>query len=147
VISAIGPFVDPKPAQIPGIDDFEGKLIHSARWDHDYDLGGKRVAIVGTGASSVQIVPSIARDVGRLDVYQRTPIWTSPKFDPKIPEWMKGCSAASLHERSPGRGRAGSSYHRLHDGQLRRFPWMVGGGRQPPVPGGRVRAPDPPQAH
>ena len=61
VISAIGPFVDPKPHNVPGVDDFEGKLIHSARWDHDYDLTGKRVAIVGTGASAVQIVPSIAR--------------------------------------------------------------------------------------
>jgi cation diffusion facilitator CzcD-associated flavoprotein CzcO len=89
VISAIGPFVDPKPAEIPGLDDFEGKLIHSARWDHDYELAGKRVAIVGTGASAVQIVPSIGRDVGRLDVYQRTPIWISPKLDPKIPDWMK----------------------------------------------------------
>jgi cation diffusion facilitator CzcD-associated flavoprotein CzcO len=89
VISAIGPFVDPKPAEIPGLDDFEGKLIHSARWDHDYDLVGKRVAIIGTGASAVQIIPAIAREVGRLDVYQRTPIWVSPKFDPKIPRWMK----------------------------------------------------------
>ena len=89
VISAIGPFVDPKPAGIPGVDDFEGKLIHSARWDHDYDLRGKRVAIVGTGASAVQIIPSIAKDVARLDVYQRTPIWISPKLDPKIPPWMK----------------------------------------------------------
>src|SRR4051794_19434847 len=51
VISAIGPFVDPKPSGIEGTDDFEGKVIHSARWDHDYDLADKRVAIVGTGAS------------------------------------------------------------------------------------------------
>jgi cation diffusion facilitator CzcD-associated flavoprotein CzcO len=93
VISAIGPFVDPKPAEISGVDDFEGKLIHSARWDHDYDLAGKRVAIVGTGASAVQIVPSIANQVERLDVYQRTPIWIAPKFDPKIPNWMKGMFA------------------------------------------------------
>ncbi len=89
VISAIGPFVDPKPAEIPGLDDFKGKLIHSARWDHDYDLAGKRVAIVGTGASAVQIIPAIARDVAQLDVYQRTPIWISPKPDPRIPEWAK----------------------------------------------------------
>jgi len=87
VISAIGPFVDPKPAEIPGLDDFEGKLIHSARWDHDYELAGKRAAIVGTGASAVQIIPSIAPEVGRLDVYQRTPIWISPKPDPRIPDW------------------------------------------------------------
>jgi cation diffusion facilitator CzcD-associated flavoprotein CzcO len=89
VISAIGPFVDPKPVEIPGFEDFEGKVIHSARWDHDYDLAGKRVAIVGTGASAVQIIPSIAKDVAQLDVYQRTPIWIAPKPDPKIPGWAK----------------------------------------------------------
>jgi cation diffusion facilitator CzcD-associated flavoprotein CzcO len=89
VISAIGAFVDPKPVEIPGLEGFEGKVIHSARWDHDYDLRGKRVAIVGTGASAVQIIPTIAPDVARLDVYQRTPIWVSPKFDPPIPEPVK----------------------------------------------------------
>jgi cation diffusion facilitator CzcD-associated flavoprotein CzcO len=89
VISAIGPFVDPKPHGVAGADDFKGKTIHSARWDHDYDLTGKRVAIVGTGASAVQIIPSIAKDVERLDVYQRTPIWIMPKPDPKIPGWAK----------------------------------------------------------
>jgi len=89
VISAIGPFVDPKPHNVAGVDDFEGKVIHSARWDHDYDLAGKRVAIVGTGASAVQIIPSIAREVGHLDVYQRTPIWIAPKFDPKIPKALQ----------------------------------------------------------
>ena len=89
VISAIGPFVDPKPHGVPGADDFEGEVIHSARWDHDSDLKGKRVAVVGTGASSVQIVPSIAREVERLDVYQRTPIWVAPKFDPKIPKRLQ----------------------------------------------------------
>jgi cation diffusion facilitator CzcD-associated flavoprotein CzcO len=85
VISAIGPFVDAKPPGIDGVDDFEGKVILSSHWDHDYDLSGKRVAIVGTGASAVQIIPSIAGDVEQLDVYQRTPIWISPKPDPKIP--------------------------------------------------------------
>ena len=90
VVSAIGAFVDPKPVEIEGLDEFEGKVIHSARWDHDYDLAGKRVAIIGTGASAVQIVPRIAREVGRLDVYQRTPIWISPKFDPRIPAWLQG---------------------------------------------------------
>ncbi|MEA2472242.1 MAG: hypothetical protein QOE06_157 [Thermoleophilaceae bacterium] len=86
VVSAIGAFVDPKPPGLPGLEEFAGKVIHSARWDHDYDLAGKRVAVVGTGASSVQIVPSIARDVARLDVYQRTAIWVAPKFDPAIPK-------------------------------------------------------------
>jgi len=85
VISAIGPFVDPKPAGIEGVEDFKGKLIQSARWDHDYDLAGKRVAIIGTGASAVQIVPEIAKTVEHLDVYQRTPIWVGPKWNPRTP--------------------------------------------------------------
>jgi cation diffusion facilitator CzcD-associated flavoprotein CzcO len=89
VVSAIGAFVDPKPADIAGLRDFGGKIIHSARWDDGYDLAGKRVAVVGTGASAVQIVPVIARTVGQLDVYQRTPIWVSPKFDPRIPGIVK----------------------------------------------------------
>lgn len=90
VVSAIGAFVDPKPVEIPGLDDFQGKVIHSARWDHEYDLTDKRVAVVGTGASAVQIVPEIALEVEQLDVYQRTAIWVSPKFDPEIPQWIKG---------------------------------------------------------
>jgi cation diffusion facilitator CzcD-associated flavoprotein CzcO len=85
VVSAIGAFVDPKPAGVPGVEDFAGTVIHSARWDHAQDLAGRRVAVIGTGASAVQIVPSIAREVGHLDVYQRTPIWVSPKYDPRIP--------------------------------------------------------------
>jgi cation diffusion facilitator CzcD-associated flavoprotein CzcO len=89
VVSAIGAFVDPKPVEIEGLDAFEGKIIHSARWDHDYDLTGKRVAIVGTGASAVQIIPEIAPKVAQLDVYQRTPIWVGPKFDPPIPEPLR----------------------------------------------------------
>src|ERR1700722_20343379 len=89
VVSAIGAFIDPKPVEIEGLDSFEGKVIHSARWDHSYDLAGKRVAIVGTGASAVQIIPTIAPDVAQLDVYQRTPIWVGPKFDPPIPDALK----------------------------------------------------------
>lgn len=85
VVSAIGPFVDPKPVDIPGADRFTGTLLHSARWNGDYDLTGKRVAVIGTGASAVQLVPEIARRVARLDVYQRTPIWVGPKPDLPIP--------------------------------------------------------------
>ncbi|GAC1492401.1 MAG: NAD(P)/FAD-dependent oxidoreductase [Solirubrobacteraceae bacterium] len=96
VISATGPFVDPKPAAIPGLDQFDGPVIQSAAWDHDCELRGKRVAIVGTGASAVQIVPSIARQVAQLDVYQRTPIWVGPKFDPLTPDWLQ-----ALYRRVP----------------------------------------------
>ncbi len=89
VVSAIGAFVDPKPVQIEGLQEFAGKIIHSARWDHSCDLAGKRVAVIGTGASAVQIVPTIAPAVARLDIYQRTAIWVAPKFDPVIPERVK----------------------------------------------------------
>jgi cation diffusion facilitator CzcD-associated flavoprotein CzcO len=82
VISAVGAFVNPKPTEIPGVEQFEGTVLRSAAWDHSVSLEGKRVAIVGTGASAVQIIPKIARVVEQLDVYQRTPIWVFPKLDP-----------------------------------------------------------------
>jgi cation diffusion facilitator CzcD-associated flavoprotein CzcO len=85
VVSAIGAFVDPKPIDIAGIDDFRGKVIRSAAWDHGFDLTGAQVAIVGTGASAVQIIPEIAPLAAQLDVYQRTPIWVAPKLDPTTP--------------------------------------------------------------
>jgi cation diffusion facilitator CzcD-associated flavoprotein CzcO len=90
VVSAIGAFVDPKPVDIPGLADFAGKVIYSARWDHGHDLAGARAAIVGTGASAVQIIPEIAPKLAHLDVYQRTPIWVGPKLDPAIPPALSG---------------------------------------------------------
>jgi len=90
VVSAIGPFVDPKPVDIPGADDFAGPVLRSSHWDHTVDLRGKRVAIVGTGASAVQIIPEIAPILAHLDVYQRTPIWVGPKPDPATPAFLRG---------------------------------------------------------
>ncbi|MFO0691243.1 MAG: NAD(P)/FAD-dependent oxidoreductase [Myxococcota bacterium] len=84
LVSATGLLVVPKLPEIEGISDFEGKLIHTARWDHDYDLAGKRVAVIGTGATSIQLVPAIADRVARIDLYQRTPIWLMPKPNPKL---------------------------------------------------------------
>ncbi|UXY28086.1 flavin-containing monooxygenase [Streptomyces sp. HUAS TT20] len=84
VVSATGPLSDPKVPDIPGLDSFPGKVFHSARWDHDYDLSGKRVAMVGTGASAVQIVPAIQPRVDRLTLFQRTPAWVMPRMDRAI---------------------------------------------------------------
>ncbi|MFI8238892.1 flavin-containing monooxygenase [Streptomyces sp. NPDC085866] len=84
VVSATGPLSDPKTPRIPGLDSFPGKVFHSARWDHDHDLSGKRVAVVGTGASAIQIVPAIQRQVGRLTLFQRTPPWVMPRVDRAI---------------------------------------------------------------
>lgn len=75
VISAFGTLAEPSLPSIPGIDGFDGELFHSARWNHDADLGGKRVAVIGTGASAVQIVPAIADVAAHIDVYQRTAPW------------------------------------------------------------------------
>ncbi|MFJ2899642.1 flavin-containing monooxygenase [Streptomyces sp. NPDC087218] len=84
VVSASGPLSDPKMPDIPGLADFPGKVFHSARWDHDAELAGKRVAMVGTGASAIQIVPAIQPEVGRLTLFQRTPPWVMPRMDRKI---------------------------------------------------------------
>ncbi|MFF9481273.1 flavin-containing monooxygenase [Streptomyces sp. NPDC014733] len=84
LVSATGPLSDPKIPDIPGLDGFPGKVFHSARWDHDYDLRGKRVAMIGTGASAIQIVPAIQPEVGRLSLFQRTPAWVLPRADRRI---------------------------------------------------------------
>ncbi|MEW2402752.1 NAD(P)/FAD-dependent oxidoreductase [Streptomyces sp. NPDC046862] len=84
VVSATGPLSDPRIPDVPGIDTFPGKVFHSARWDHDYDLGGKRVAMVGTGASAIQIVPEIQPRVGHLTLFQRTAPWVMPRVDRAI---------------------------------------------------------------
>ncbi|WP_240138035.1 flavin-containing monooxygenase [Streptomyces sp. MUM 178J] len=84
VVSATGPLSDPRVPDVPGLDGFPGKVFHSARWDHDYDLSGKRVAVIGTGASAIQIVPSIQPQAGRLTLFQRTPAWVLPKQDRAI---------------------------------------------------------------
>ncbi|CAM4105172.1 NAD(P)/FAD-dependent oxidoreductase [Nocardia ninae] len=86
VISAVGAFVRPKDeVGIPGTRSFKGKVLRPSDWDHDYDLSGKTVGIIGTGASAVQIIPSIAPVVGQLTVFQRTPVWSLPKPDFRIP--------------------------------------------------------------
>ncbi|MFE3635194.1 flavin-containing monooxygenase [Streptomyces sp. NPDC059168] len=96
VVSATGPLSDPKTPGIPGLETFPGKVFHSARWDHDYDLRGKRVAMVGTGASAIQIVPAIQRQVGRLTLFQRTPPWVMPRMDRAI-----GAAERRLHRALP----------------------------------------------
>jgi len=73
-----GPLSEPKVPDVPGIDTFQGAVFHSAAWNHDHDLDGERVAVVGTGASAIQFVPAIQPRVGRLHVFQRTPPWVMP---------------------------------------------------------------------
>ncbi len=84
LISAVGGLVDPNIPDIPGLDSFPGKVFHSARWEHDHDLTGERVAVVGTGASAIQFVPRIQPEVSELHLFQRTPPWITPRINREI---------------------------------------------------------------
>jgi cation diffusion facilitator CzcD-associated flavoprotein CzcO len=81
LISAIGALHEPAIPTLPGLETFQGTVFHSARWDHAHDLAGKRVAVIGTGASAIQFVPKIAPKVAHLSVFQRTAPWINPKKD------------------------------------------------------------------
>lgn len=89
VIGATGVLTKPKAPDIPGVGDFAGLTMHTARWDDSVDLRGRRVALIGTGASAVQVVPAIAPEVAELTVFQRTPIWCLPKLDGPIPAGVR----------------------------------------------------------
>ena len=86
VVSGVGGLVDPAWPDIKGLQSFRGELFHTARWNHDFDLTGKNVAVIGTGASAVQVVPALAPQVARLSVFQRTPAWVVPKPDVRYSE-------------------------------------------------------------
>lgn len=81
LISGMGGLSVPSYPNLPGLEKFQGKTFHSQQWDHAYDLHGKKVAVIGTGASAIQFVPQIQPQVARLDLYQRTPPWIIPKPD------------------------------------------------------------------
>lgn len=84
VAMAVGGLERPKMPDIPGLDSFGGTLMHTAMWDHDVELAGKQVAVIGTGATSLQLVPAIVDEVSYLTVFQRTPIWVFPKRDAEV---------------------------------------------------------------
>jgi cation diffusion facilitator CzcD-associated flavoprotein CzcO len=108
LIDATGVLTQPKLPDIEGVETFAGITMHTARWDHTQDLSGKRVAVIGTGASAVQLIPVIAPEVDQLVVFQRTPIWCLPKLDGPVPQSVRwfitrvpgGASAARLLSQS-----------------------------------------------
>ena len=89
VVSGIGGLHVPAKPHLQGLERFEGPAFHSAEWDHSVDLTGKKVAVIGTGASAIQFVPAIASEVAQLDLYQRTAPWVLPKLDRHIPKFER----------------------------------------------------------
>lgn len=104
VVVASGPLSDASLPDIRGMDDFEGAKILSARWDDDYDFAGKSVAVVGTGASAVQIIPELVKVAGSVKVFQRTPGWVMPRVDFATPAVAK-----AVFERVPAAQQAARS--------------------------------------
>ncbi|WP_328605278.1 NAD(P)/FAD-dependent oxidoreductase [Amycolatopsis sp. NBC_00345] len=97
LVSGVGGLHIPQVPKLPGIEAFKGQSWHSAQWNHEFDLAGKKVAVVGTGASAIQFVPRIAPAVGELTLFQRTPPWIMPKPDHQMSGWAK-----TLFKRVPG---------------------------------------------
>lgn len=91
VISAVGQLNTPQLPDIAGVEDFDGVSFHSARWEHEHELDGKRVAVIGTGCSATQFVPAIADQVGQMTVFQRTPNWLMP-----APEYRQATTPEEL---------------------------------------------------
>lgn len=96
VVSGVGALSVPAYPKIEGADTFQGERLHTARWRKDIDLRGKRVAVVGGGASAIQLVPAIAAEVGQLTVFQRTPSWIIPK-----PDYTIGDTEKSIYRALP----------------------------------------------
>ena len=124
LVSACGQLNRPAYPAIPGRDDFEGAQFHSARWDHEVALEGKRVAVIGTGASAIQFVPEIAQRAAQLDLYQRSPPYVIPRADPAYPRWMRGTFAAF-----PALQRVSRTLQYLaHESQaigFTKYPWLM----------------------
>jgi cation diffusion facilitator CzcD-associated flavoprotein CzcO len=89
LVLATGPLSEPVVPALPGMSRFEGRLFHSARWDHSFGLRGRRIAVIGTGASAIQVVPEIQPLVSKLYLFQRTPAWVLPRWDGPIREWQQ----------------------------------------------------------
>ncbi len=98
LVTACGQLTRPQVPRVEGIEDFEGTVFHSAEWDHTHDLAGRKVAVIGTGASAIQFVPEIAEDAAEVAVYQRSAPWIMEKIDREYPDWER-----RVFERFPAR--------------------------------------------
>ncbi|RTE85979.1 NAD(P)/FAD-dependent oxidoreductase [Lysobacter sp. N42] len=91
VVTATGQLNQPSYPNIEGLNEFQGECFHSARWNHNVDLTGKRVGVIGTGASAIQFVPEIAKQAESVTVFQRSAAWVIPKSDKPFTKWQKWC--------------------------------------------------------
>ena len=105
LVSGAGGLSRPLIPEIPGLEDFAGEQFHSQRWNHELDLSGKRVAVIGTGASAIQFVPEVAKQAGQLDLYQRSAPWILPKPDRAISEGERSLYRRSRRARKAQRSR------------------------------------------
>ena len=85
LIAATGFLCQPKTPDIPGVETFSGRILHTADWDDSYKYKGRHLAVIGTGSTGVQVIPELAKEAAELTVYQRTPIWVMPKLDVGFP--------------------------------------------------------------
>jgi cation diffusion facilitator CzcD-associated flavoprotein CzcO len=89
LIAASGPLSEPARPDVPGLDTFEGTIFHSAQWDHSWSPRGRRVAVIGTGASAAQFIPHLQQEAAALTVFQRTAPWVMPRPDFEQPQWLR----------------------------------------------------------
>ena len=118
LVTAVGGFNKPRMPDVPGLESFEGDLLHTARWPDDLDLTGKRLAVIGNGASAMQLVPAAAGTAGHVDVFQRSPQWAAPfeLFHVDVPPELRELAAAVPVYRVWYRLRAGWTFNdRLYD--------------------------------
>jgi cation diffusion facilitator CzcD-associated flavoprotein CzcO len=124
LLTACGQLSVPKLPDLPGRDTFAGPAFHTARWRDDVELRGRRVAVVGTGCSAIQVVPAIQPEVAHLDVYQRSPGWTIPRGD-----FAYSDRAKRLFERHPALQRldryANFAFHELGAAAMTRHRWLL----------------------
>ena len=142
LVPAIGGLSRPKWPQIKGLDSFAGSVIHSQQWPDQLNLAGKRVAVIGSGASAIQFVPHIARDARRLDLYQRSPQWILPKPDRPIGPMRR----ALYRHFPPARLMVRFALYLLLESRLpafNRFPWLSAFHRQKARRWLRRQVPDP----
>ncbi len=145
VVWATGPLSEPSIPDFPGLASFRGKVFHSARWEHGFDLAGKRVCVVGTGASAVQFVPQIAPVVEHLYLHQRTPPWIFPRRDRAVSRLRKAAYRRVPTLQRLSRLRVYAMFESLLSVFVGRGRPAQGGGAQgrprPPRPAGARRGP------